>query len=153
MQDCGQDSAGGNKLEELPPFSSFYRTHLPTTALIHSTAMCIPETHWGVHLAATPLRPRAFYWELTRKLGFLGGSVVKNLPANAGDSGSIPGLGRSPGKGNGNPLQYSCLGNPMDRRAWWATVHGAAKSWTGLSNSTTARKLIGDKKQGWGKVL
>ena len=59
-------------------------------------------------------------------LGFLGGSVVKNPPASAGDAGdlgSIPGSGRSPGEGNGNPLQYSCLENPMDRRAWWATVH------------------------------
>ena len=53
--------------------------------------------------------------------------MVKNLPANAGDMGLIPGLGRSPGKGNGNPLQYSCLENPMDRGAWWAAVHGAAK--------------------------
>ena len=48
--------------------------------------------------------------------------MVKNLPANAGDAGLIPGLGRSPGEGNGNPLQYSCLGNPMDRGAWQATV-------------------------------
>ena len=59
--------------------------------------------------------------------------VVKNLPANAGDIrdvGLIPGSGRSPGGGNGNPLQYSCLGNPMDRGAWWATVHGVAKSRT-----------------------
>ena len=47
-----------------------------------------------------------------------------------GDSGSIPGLGRSPGGGNGNPLQYSCLKNPMDRGAWWATIHGVTKSWT-----------------------
>ena len=54
-------------------------------------------------------------------------SVVKNLPANAGDAGSIPGLGRSPGEGNGNPLQYSCLGNPMEKGAWWATVHGVAR--------------------------
>ena len=53
--------------------------------------------------------------------------MVKNLPANAGDVGSIPGSGRSPGEGNENPLRYSCLGNPMDRRAWWATVHGIAK--------------------------
>ena len=53
--------------------------------------------------------------------------MVRNLPVNAGDQGSIPGLGRSPGEGNGNPLQYSCLGNPMDRGIWWATVHGAAK--------------------------
>ena len=49
--------------------------------------------------------------------------MVKNLPANAGDAGSIPGLGRSPGEGNINPLQYACLGNPMDRGAWQATVH------------------------------
>ena len=59
-----------------------------------------------------------------------GGTVVKNLPANARDAGSIPGLGRSPGEGDGNPLQYSCLGNPTDRRAQGATVHGVAKSWT-----------------------
>ena len=51
-------------------------------------------------------------------------SVVKNPPANAGDSSSIPGSGRSPGEGNDNPPQYSCLGNPMDREAWWAAVHG-----------------------------
>jgi len=59
--------------------------------------------------------------------------VVKHLPVNAGDArdlGSIPGSGRSSGEGNGNPLQYSCLENPMDRGAWWATVHGVAKSWT-----------------------
>ena len=60
---------------------------------------------------------------------FPGGSTVKNPPANAGDSGSIPGLEDSPGGGKGNPLQYSCLRNPMDRGAWWATVRGAAKSW------------------------
>ena len=59
--------------------------------------------------------------------GFPGGSVVKNPPANAGDVGLIPGSGRSPGEGNGNPLQYSCLGNPMDRGTWQATVHGVAK--------------------------
>ena len=61
--------------------------------------------------------------------------VVKKLPVNAGDvrdAGLIPGLGRSPGEGWGSPLQYSWLENPMDRRAWWATVHGVAKSWTKL---------------------
>ena len=59
--------------------------------------------------------------------------MVKNPPANAGDqgdAGSIPGSGRSPGEGNGNPLLYSCLENPMDRGAWWATVHGVSKSRT-----------------------
>ena len=59
--------------------------------------------------------------------GFLGGSVVKNLPASAGDTGSIPGLGRSPGEGNGYPLQYSCLENPMDRGAWGATIRVVTK--------------------------
>ena len=53
--------------------------------------------------------------------------MVKNLPANAGDMGSIPGSGRSAGEANGNPLQYSCPGNPMDRGAWWAIVHGVTK--------------------------
>ena len=62
-----------------------------------------------------------------REDGFPGDSVVKNSPANAGDVGSISGLGRSPGEGNGTPLQYSHLGNLMDRGAWWATVHGATK--------------------------
>ena len=64
------------------------------------------------------------------------GLVVKNLPANAGDVGSIPGSGRSPGEGNGNPLQYSCLENSMDRRTWWATVHGVTKSQTWQSTYT-----------------
>jgi len=54
--------------------------------------------------------------------------TLKKSACNAGDLGSIPGLGRSPGEGNGNPLQYSSLENPMDRRAWWATVHGVAES-------------------------
>ena len=60
--------------------------------------------------------------------------MVKNLPANAGDAGLIPRLGRFPGEGNGNPLQYSCLGNPKDRRAWQATVHGLQESQTRLSD-------------------
>ena len=59
--------------------------------------------------------------------GFPGGSVVKSQPANAENAGSIPGSGRSPGEGNGTPLQYSCLGNPMERGAWWATVHRITK--------------------------
>ena len=65
---------------------------------------------------------------------FPGGSVVKNLPANVREMGSIPGLGRSPGGGHGNPFQYSCLGNPMDRGDWWATVPGVTKSRTRLSH-------------------
>ena len=68
-----------------------------------------------------------------------GHTVVKDPPAKAGDTGevgSIPGSGKSPGGGNGNPLQYSCLENPMDRGAWQATVHGVAKSQTRLSRHT-----------------
>ena len=65
---------------------------------------------------------------------FPGGSEVKASACKVGDLGSIPGLGRSPGERNGNPLQYSCLENPMDRGAWWATVHGVAKSQTQLSH-------------------
>ena len=63
--------------------------------------------------------------------------VVKNPPVSVGDirdAGLIPGSGRSPGEGNENPLQYSCLANPMAREAWWARIHGIAKSWTGVSN-------------------
>ena len=65
--------------------------------------------------------------------GFPGGSAVKNPPTNAGDVGLIPGLGRCPGEGTSNPLQYSGLENPRDREAWRAVVHGATKSWTQLS--------------------
>ena len=66
--------------------------------------------------------------------------MVNNPPVNAGDAGSIPASGISSGEGNGNPLQYSCLGNPMDRGTWQAIFHGVAKSRTQLSNSTTAKK-------------
>ena len=60
--------------------------------------------------------------------------MVKESACNAGDTVSIPGLGRSPGEGNGNAIQFSCLENPMDRGGWQSIVHGIAKSWTGLSN-------------------
>ena len=71
-----------------------------------------------------------------RELSFPGDPVVKNLPANAGDTGSIPGSERSPGVGNGNPLQYSCLENLIDRGAWPTTVHGVTKIWAQLSMHT-----------------
>ena len=71
--------------------------------------------------------PDAGIWgEHTQEEGFLGDTVVKNPPA--GFMGSFPGLGRSPGEGNGNPLQYSCLENSMERGAWWVIVHGVAES-------------------------
>ena len=71
-----------------------------------------------------------FFSTLNMAQGFLGGSNGKESACNAGDPGSIPGSGRSPGEENGNPLQYSCLGNPMDRGTWWATVHGVTESQT-----------------------
>ena len=72
--------------------------------------------------------------------GFPGGLAVKNSPANAGDAGLILGSGRSPGGGNGNPFQYSCLANPLDRGAWWATVHRVANNWTQLSDLAKTTK-------------
>ena len=67
---------------------------------------------------------------MTKDQALPGGALVKNPPTDAGDVGLIPGLGRSPGEGNGNPLQYSSLGNPMDRGAWWATVYGSRELYT-----------------------
>ena len=84
--------------------------------------------------------------------GFPGDSVVKNLLANAGNAGLIPGLGRSPGEGNGNPLQHSCLENPRDRGACWATVHGAAKVGHNNISYIPQRKRLGEctaKDPGW----
>ena len=77
-----------------------------------------------------------FFLYINILLSFPGGSEVKNPLANAGDASSIPGLGRFPGGGCGNPLQYSCLQNPMDREAWWAIVNRVANSWTQLSEHT-----------------
>ena len=73
----------------------------------------------------------------TQSKDFAGGSDSKASDYNAGDLGSIPGLGRSPGEGNGNPLQYSCLENIMDGGAWQATIHGVTKSWIPLSDFTS----------------
>ena len=77
-------------------------------------------------------------WHGQKIICFLCGSDSKESDSNAGDLGSIPGSGRSPGEGNGNPLQYSCLENLMEGRAWWATVHGVAKSQTRLRDFTFA---------------
>ena len=79
-------------------------------------------------------------WCLECWPGFPGGLVVTNPPASAGDTGSIPGSGRSPGGGNGNPLQHSCLGDPMDRRAWWAAVHEVTEN--GIQRSTHSAGLV-----------
>ena len=79
-------------------------------------------------------------------MGFPSGSAGKESACSAGDPGSIPGLERSPGEGDGNPLQFSCLENPMDGAAWWATVHGVVKSRTRLSAFTS----IPGAAPGWG---
>ena len=71
---------------------------------------------------------------MIKYLGFLGGSGGEESVCNAGDLGLIPESGRSPGEGNGNPLQYPYLGNPMDKGAWQTTVQGVTKSWTRLSD-------------------
>ena len=88
--------------------------------------------HFHYHL---PLS-HPFFWSLLLLTPWASqvARVVKNPPTNAGYTGSIPGSGRSPGEGNDNPLQYSCVENPMDRGAWWAMVHGITKSQTQLSN-------------------
>ena len=90
---------------------------------------CVIVTFVIIHsllLTVIPLGKRVISY-LPLYLYFPDGSVVKNPPANAGDMDSVSGLGRSPGEGNGNPVQYFCLGDPMDRGAWWATVHGVTK--------------------------
>ena len=89
-------------------------------ALLCVTASAVGREH-TVHLQPSPMLLFIYIFPPQKK-GFLNGSVVRNPPANARDKGSIPGSERSPGGGNGNPLQYSCLKNPMDRGAWW--VHG-----------------------------
>ena len=82
------------------------------------------------------------------KLGFPGSSDGRESACSAGDPCSIPGLGRSPGEGNGNPPQYSCLENPMDGGAWKATVHGVAKSQTRLNDFTSLGSL-----NAWAQIL
>ena len=82
-------------------------------------------------------------------------AVVRNPPADAGDAGSITGSGRFPGEGNGNPLQYSCLGNPMDRGAWWATVHRVAKDshrTEQLKNNKEYSSLLAGEGFGFGEI-
>ena len=97
----------------------------------------LPLTHYfsdGCHtiLDSYLIHPFKHFWSRLP-----GGSGVKGSACNAGDLGSISGSGRSPGEGNGNPLQYSCLENPMDRGSWWAAVHGVTRSWTRLSDFTS----------------
>ena len=103
---------------------------------------CVSPTHWKLLISMVFWRRQYHKLPLALSLSNLGGSVVKNLCVNkgdTGDSGLIPGSGRSPAEGNGNPLQYSCLENPMDRGAWQATVHGVAQNRTQLKWLSTAQ--------------
>ena len=99
----------------------------------------------GVNINIVNYNNRLPYW--------LRGKESSCNAGNAGDSGSIPGSGRCPGGGNGNPLQYCCLGNPMDRGAWWPIVRGVTKSWRGLSthacNYTNTQELSKMSTEEW----
>ena len=98
-----------------------------TSCLLISEAFS-PTTQLKISLSLETLLPfLIFFHNSNHHAGFPGDLVVKNPPANAGDLGLISGSGRSPGEENGHPLQYSSLGNPTDRGAWWATVHGGHK--------------------------
>ena len=90
----------------------------------------------SMYFAGLPFSPNLHVFLKDLHMGFPGGSDGKVSAHNARDQGSIPGSGRSPEEGKGNPLQYSCLENPMVRGAWWAIVHGVAKSQTRLSDFT-----------------
>ena len=88
---------------------------------------------WLSRSATSSVAPVPFFSWVQLYTWLPRGLAVKNAPADAGETGSIPGLGRSPGGGSGSPLQYACLENPLDRGAWWATVHEVATSRTRLS--------------------
>ena len=98
---------------------------------------CKPQCGWVCHFISCKSFP-----------GFSGGSDGKESVCNAGEPGSIPGWGRCPGGGNGNPLQFSCLENSMDRGTWWAIDHGVTKSWTWLSNQRFLREHIFQGRRG-----
>ena len=106
-----------------------YRRDDIPTHIIYIRIYAYTDTHTCTYICR--------YIYINTYMGFPAGSVVKNLPAKAGDTGdagSVPGLGRSPGGGNGNPFQYSCLGNPMDRGAWKATFPEVIKNQTQLND-------------------
>ena len=118
-----QGLGGKNRAKSWIPYSARARTQAESVSQLSS--------YWGIYLGGK-------YTHMMQ--GFPGGATVKNPLANAGDAGdkgSVPGLGRSPGGGYGNPLQYFWLENPMERKAWWATVHRVTKSRTWLKPLNT----------------
>ena len=127
----------GPSPEKVPQYS-----HTPPRDIPSGKMLAINGCPWSEWKLISPSKQRRKRtW--VKKEGFPGGSAVKHLSANAGGACLIPDPGRSPGEGNGNPLQYSCLGNPMHRGAWQATLHGIAKSQIRLS--TYAKKKEGSK--------
>ena len=105
---------------------------VPLRQLQHPASPCRPacfllSPHVGQFNTGRRIFPSYLFLPCIHEMLFAGGSLVKNLPASVGDVGVIPGSGRPPEEGNGNPLQCSCWGNPTDRGGWWATVHGVAE--------------------------
>ena len=126
----GGNSSGGLASCQQPHIKNgqtFYSMLSPPPSICPHVSFSVMTT-WSVHLKCHT--PHTLWTH------FPGGSEVKNLPANAGDPGLIPGSGRSPGVGNGDPLQYSCLENPLDREAWWATGHGVTEGQTRATEHT-----------------
>ena len=122
----------------ISPFSGAWFPHLKSKeSSVCPGRLCRIKYRW---LNCKRSYKVAYYLSLL--LGFPGSSDSKEPACNVEDPGLIPGSGRPPGEGNGNPLQYSCLENPMDRGAWWATVHGVAKSWAQLSDNTHTSLLL-----------
>ena len=111
-----------------------------------NNAKCILHLSWVLSPPSIPVDSCLFCFYGVAYLNcwsFPGGEVIKKTPANAEDTNLIPGLGRSPGGGNGKPLRYSCLENSMDRGPWWATVHGVIKNWIWISNwARTLSKML-----------
>ena len=126
-------SAPASPTINIPPDSTFVVTDEPTLTCHHQSPQSTPGLPLGLDKCTmTCVHQYGIVQSSFTALKIC--SMVKNLPANAGDVGSMPGSGRSSGEGNGNPLQYSCLGKPTDREAWCTTVHGVSKSRTRMSN-------------------
>ena len=107
---------------------SLYSHHIPLVLHeVHSSCVSLPESLCLPPFLISVWRMETMFYSFLSSYAYPDGSEAKS-PANAGDMGLIPGWGRSPGGGNGNLLQYSCLENPMNRRTWWATVHRVAES-------------------------
>ena len=134
-------AAGKKKLTHLLPSQAKIRTSLQQLLLVFllylltSPSIQTPARQFSRTLAACHLG--GLYLLICSSLGFPGGSVGKEYTCNESDTGTIPGSRRSLSRRQDNPLQYSCLENPMDRGAWWATVQRVAKSWTQLERLST----------------